>query len=421
MDEIKPEKTGVVNNNTLIVGVDIGKVMNTGYCRCPDGTEVKAFEFFNNGRGFNKFWGCINHLSNKHNVRDIVVGIESTGSYGEPFIHYMKRREVRLVQVNPMHTKRVKELCDNSPNKTDKKDPKVIADIIGLGHSLKVVVPEGVSAQLRRLTHARERHLKMRTNFFNQLESLMAVIFPEFLSVMKKIKTKSAYYLLKGYPTPIDIVGIGIDKLVDILKKSSRGRLGKECGNLLYNAAKESVGIKEGRESIVLEMNSLFKMIEICNCSIEEIEIKMRGYLQQIPYSKYILSIKGIGEITVAGLIGEVGDFRHFKTIGEIIKLAGLNLFEISSGRHKGERHISKRGRALMRKIMFFASINVIRKGGIMYEQYQGYLRNGMTKMKAVIAIARKLLGIISALVREHSYYIMDYRKENSSLVETVI
>ena len=52
-----------------------------------------------------------------------------------------------------MHTKRLKELQGNSPNKTDRKDPKVIADIITLGHALTVVIPEGPAAELRRLIH----------------------------------------------------------------------------------------------------------------------------------------------------------------------------------------------------------------------------------------------------------------------------
>ena len=71
------------------------------------------------------------------------------------------------------------------------------------------------------------------------------------------------------------------------------------------------------------------------------------------PYKNSILSLKGIGEITAAGLIGEVGDFAKFKTISEITKLAGLDLFEVSSGKHKGQQHISKRGRPLMRKLLF--------------------------------------------------------------------
>ncbi len=135
----------------------------------------------------------------------------------------------------------------------------------------------------------------------------------------------------------------------------------------------------------------------------------MSFHLKEIPYSNLLIAIKGIGEITVGGLIGEVGDFKNFNTIAEILKYAGLNLFEISSGIHNGQRHISKRGRPLMRKLLFFAAINVVRKGGIMHEQYQKYLEGGMLKMKALIAISRKILCIMFALVRDQSDYIENY------------
>jgi transposase len=45
-----------------------------------------------------------------------------------------------------MHTKKMKEVNDNSPLKTDDKDPRVIADIIRLGRALNIVVPEGDAA-----------------------------------------------------------------------------------------------------------------------------------------------------------------------------------------------------------------------------------------------------------------------------------
>ena len=114
--------------------------------------------------------------------------------------------------------------------------------------------------------------------------------------------------------------------------------------------------------------------------------------------------------MTVAGLIGEVGDFRAFRTISEITKLAGLDLFEISSGKHKGQRRISKRGRPLMRKLLFYASINVVKSKGILHEPYQQMLSGGKPKLKALIAIARKLLRIIFALARDNTLYVEDYR-----------
>jgi len=132
-------------------------------------------------------------------------------------------------------------------------------------------------------------------------------------------------------------------------------------------------------------------------------------YLQQIPYSQNILSIKGLGQVTAAGLIGEVADFNKFDTISEIMKLAGLYLYEISSGNRRGQRRISKRGRPLMRKLLFFAAINAVKSKGIMHEKYQQMLDRGMLKMKALIAISRKLLGLIFAIVRDNTKYVDNY------------
>ena len=100
--------------------------------------------------------------------------------------HFLLKRSVTMVQVNPLHTKRLKELQGNSPGKTDRKDPKVIADIIELGHALTVVIPEGAAAELRRLTQARERAIRRRTALFNQIQDLVFMVFPEFLQVMNK-------------------------------------------------------------------------------------------------------------------------------------------------------------------------------------------------------------------------------------------
>lgn len=418
MKEIKSKKIEIVNGQTLIVGVDIAKVKNFGYYRCPDGTEVKPFEFFNNGCGFNKFWDCISRAKRMKGLDEVVVGVESTGVYAEPLLHYLRKRGVRIVQVNPMHTKKLKELQGNSPSKTDYKDSKVIADIIELGHALTVVIPEGPSAELRRLTLSRERAIERRTGILNQLHDLVFIVFPELLDVMKGIKNKSSRYLLKCYPVPQDVMREDINKVVQLVKKISRGRIGMERIKALYGAAKESVGIKEGQGSIVFEIMECISVIEASDTFIAAIEMKMSNYLREIPYSRFILSLKGIGNVTASGLIGEVGDFGKFKTISELMKHAGLDLFEISSGKHKGRKRISKRGRSLLRKLLFFASINMVRTGGVMYEYYQRHLHRGTPKIKALIAVSRKLLGIIFALVRNNSVYVEDYQKMKYQLQE---
>jgi len=401
---------GIDYSKTLIATVDISKAKHSGYYRCPDGTDIKSFEFFNNSHGFAQFWERISWAMKKYNLESVVIGIESTGPYGEPLLHYFRSKPVKLVQVNPVHTKRLKELHGNSPNKTDQKDPKVIADIISLGHAMTVVVPEGSAAELRRLTQARERCIQRRTALYNQLQQLVFLLFPEFLQIMKNVKTKTTHYLMKHLLTPEKIVDYGLESLTLLIRKKSYGKISFERTKDLYSAAKESIGINHGQEGLVFEIQSILQMIETSNSFVADVEEKMAYHLKQIPYSQYILSIKGIGPSTVGGLIGEVGDFNQFGTISEVTKLAGLDLYEISSGKYKGKRRISKRGRPLLRKLLFNAAMNMVSRHGIMRETYQSYLERGMVKMKALIAIARKLLRIIFALVRNQREYIDSYQ-----------
>lgn len=410
--KIKPRKAGVVNQKVLIVTVDGGKDKHYGYYRCPDGTDCKAFEFWNNGRGFQEFWERISAATRTHGLEEITIGFESTGPYMEPLVQFLRSKQgVRLVQVNPMHTKRLKELSGNSPLKTDRKDPKVIADIIELGHALTVVIPEGPAAELRRLTQARERTIESRTRLFNQLQCLLALSFPEFLQVMGDVTSASAKHLLRHYPTAQDILALGEPALAVVLRKVSRGKLREDRARALFEAASESVGIRDGKSSMLLEIGMMLETIGDYDRFIERLEAEMDRHLEQIPYSRIILSLKGIGPVTTAGLIGEVGDFTKFRTISEVMKLAGLDLYEVSSGKHRGKLRISKRGRPLMRKLLYLAALSTVRKGGVMHEWYQRALARGMKKMKALVAVSRKLLCVIFALVRDHSAYVADYQK----------
>ena len=409
--KIKPGKNRAVNQKVLIATVDGGKDKHYGYYRCPNGTDCKPFEFWNNGRGFQEFGERIFSAARTHGL-EIVVGFESTGPYMEPLVQFLRsKKDVRLVQVNPMHTKRLKELSGNSPLKTDRKDPKVIADIIELGHALTVVIPEGPAAELRRLTQARERTITSRTRLLNQLQSLVVLSFPEFLQVMKDISTASALYLLRHHSMAEDIMALGEAALAALLRKVSRGKLREDRARALFLAANESVGVREGRRSMLLEINLMLDTIASYDRFIDRLEAEMERHLEQVPYSRVIFSLKGIGPVTAAGLVGEVGDFTKFRTISEVLKLAGLDLYEVSSGKHRGKLRISKRGRPLMRKLLYLAALSSIRKGGVMHEWYQRALARGMQKTKALVAVSRKLLGIIFALVRDHSVYAEHYQK----------
>jgi transposase len=409
MRGLRAKRVKTIKEGTLIATIDIGMASNTGYCATADGRDIKPFKFNNTREGFDKFWDMIVINKNRFACGEVVVGYESTGPYGEPLVHYLRSKPVKIVQVNPMHTKRMKEVNDNSPLKTDDKDPRVIADIIRLGHALTVVVPEGDAAYLRRLNNARERHIRERTALLNQLQQLVFLIFPEFKTVIKDIKIKTARYILRSYTTPQSMGVLNKETLGEEMRKKSMGKFGIKDAEALIVLAQGTVGIKEGIAGLVLDVKHILMQLETIDGFAAKIESKMEGTLSDISCSIKLLSIKGLGIVSVAGIIGEVGDFMKFGTQSEIMKLAGLDLYEISSGKRKGERRISKRGRSLLRKILYYAAIQTIRKNGIMCEYYINLTSRGMKRIMALVAIARKLLRIIYAIVRDDSEYKADY------------
>jgi transposase len=418
MRGIRGKRIKMVKEGTLIVTIDVGMTSNRGYCTTIDGRDLKPFKFDNTREGLDKLWSMVVVSRNRFNCTEVMVGYESTGPYAEPLVHYLMDKPVTIVQVNPMHTKRIKELNDNSPLKTDDKDPRVIADVLRLGHALSVVVPEGDAAYLRRLNNARERHVGERTALLNQLQQLVFLIFPEFKTVFKDVTVKTPRHILKRYTTPETIGGLTKDSLGEEIRKRSMGKFGVREAELLISLARDTIGIKEGVAGMVLDIHHILVQLEALQGFVDEVEAEMAKTLERIPSSARILSMHGLGIVTVAGLIGEVGDFSKFRTQSEIMKLAGLDLYEISSGKKKGHRRISKRGRSLLRKILYNAAISTIRKNGIMCTQYAKLIGRGMVRTSALIVIAKKLLRIIHAMMRDERDYMHHYESSKRVVIK---
>ena len=121
------------------------------------------------------------------------------------------------------------------------------------------------------------------------------------------------------------------------------------------------------------------------------------GCFSELPFSCYALCL-----ITVAGFLAEVGDVGRFDSLKQIQKLAGLELKENSSGKHKGQSSISKRGRKNLRKILFQAVLPLIRSNDEFREVYHYYTtrqRNPLKGKQAVVAVGCKLIRVFYAIL----------------------
>lgn len=135
---------------------------------------------------------------------------------------------------------------------------------------------------------------------------------------------------------------------------------------------------------------------------MESINKVLEETIRKVQYVEKLLAIKGVGMITIAGFIAEVGDIRRFKSPKQIQKYAGLELVENSSGKHKGKTRISKRGRRKLRKILYQVMIPLLARNKEFREIYDYYLtrvKNPLKRRQAMIAVSCKLIRVFYAVL----------------------
>ena len=395
----------LVNKHCFIVGVDVSKSQNTAYYTSNQVEIEGKIRFANYSQGFKKFLDHIRTKARQIGAEQIIVALEPTGSYSLPLIYFLDRQpDILMVGVNPVLIKRFRQLPDNSPEKSDDKDPILLTQIVGLRSVITVRAPKGHHHKLRQWVRARFQTVDDRTALLNQLHAVVALVFPELLMLFSTLKRQTVLALLQHYPTPADILRLGVEELAAFLHRHSRGQLGQKRAQALVEAAKESAGL-EDCEGYVAYIHSLVQRIQTLNQLIEEYEQQIDELLAELPLAQFLLSVPGVGPIVAATLLAEFDGFQNFRYTDQVMKFAGLNLCRRQSGKYVGEIKISKWGSAFVRRALFLAVTGMVAPGGLFYQQYQAYLRRGKQKKQALVALMRKLLRILFALARDRAYF----------------
>lgn len=399
------EKRTAVKGDVLVVGVDIGKRIHMAAGAFPDGGTIKKVRFSNDQRGFDLFLEKTEGWKRMAGCRSVIVGLESTGHYWENLAYWLDGHGVKLVQVNPHHVKKTKETLDNSPGKTDSKDAVLIADLVLQGKYLTLVLPRGVYAELRQLVGLRKRLVVDLSASRSLLHAAVDRVFPEFSTVFKDLAGKTARYILRHFPFPEEIVSMSFPELVTCLKRECYMGLREEKIRLLYEQAGRSVGVKEGLSGARMALHNALDKLEWQIEKLGELESRIKKLVAEVDEVRYMLSVHGIGLMTAATILSETCGMRSYNSAACVLKLAGLNLFEISSGQMQGACHISKRGRSHLRQALYFAALQQTMPGSALYSFYQRLVGRGVKKVKALIAVACKLVRLLFALVRDCRYY----------------
>lgn len=337
-----------------------------------------------------------------------MVGFEPTGHYWFNLGQFLSGKNIKFVMVNPLHVNKTKELDDNSPSKNDCKDPRVIANLVREGRYFFSYMPTGVFAELRNASNRRFVLTEELIRTKNRLQKWIAVYFPEYKGIYTHIDAKGGMLVLKTAPTPEEIIKLGVDGVIQIWKEAKLRGNGHKKAMLIVNAASQSIGLTEGLEEARMEIQDLIEDYELQMKRLEKVNSLIENLCKQIKYVDKLLEIKGIGIITVAGFIAEVGDITRFDNAKELQKLAGLELVADSSGKHNGKTRISKRGRKRLRYLLVQAAVSVIGKNDEfrqIHEYYTTRKNNPLKKMQSLIAVACKLIRVFYVILTKGRSY----------------
>lgn len=412
MNRTQNEKISQIKISTLVVGIDIGK--ETHYARAFDyrGIELaKLLIFSNTAEGFERLDRWMQDTCKQQGKTEVIAGFEPTGHYWFTLGDHLKHQGHKLAIVNPFHVKRTKELDDNSPTKNDRKDPKTIAMLVKDGRYREVYIPEDIYQELREAVAERERLQNRLTAINNRVIRWLDIRFPEFTNVFKKWTGKTALLTLQTFPTPAKILQIGEDKILATWRTKVKRSVGKKRAQALVKAASKSIGRTTGRVASEASLQNLLAEHELYHAQHERLEQLMQELLLQVPNAAKLLSIKGVGLITATTFVGETGDIHRFEHPRQIQKLAGFNLVENSSGKHKGKTTISHRGRKRLRHGLFMTMIAILGKNPEFRELHHRNLtreRNPLNKMQSIVALCGKLIRVFYAILRSG----VDYNPE---------
>jgi hypothetical protein len=256
-----------------------------------------------------------------------------------------------------------------------------------------------------------------------------------FKDVFSSIYSKAAIAILEEYLTPASIIKADRDKLTSIIRQSSRKSFewASEKYDLLLLKAKEFEPLSLSNATNTTMLGVYISMVKNLQENLDKIlktihQLIADDMSKDMPVMALTLellqSIPGIGLITAATIIAEVGDFGAFSNPKKLAAYFGIDPSVMQSGEFIGTRNkMSKRGSRLLRRVLFTAALSNIRtkRNGdacnpVLMDFYQRKSQNKPKKV-ALGAVMYKLVYIIFAVLRERKPFEVRTPEEHARML----
>lgn len=251
------------------------------------------------------------------------------------------------------------EISSANRVKTDKRDALKIAMQLSVNRLKGIYIPTLEEEDNREASRLREMLVKKRSKVANQL------------------KHKGLYYGLIGYQDTQKVSSKWINELL-------QNPLGPELRFCI--------------EAFAEEWHAL-------NTKIKEVDTRLKEQANRDKEREKIYrSAQGIGSTAARILSNELGDLSRFPSERDLFSYTGLTPSEYSSGEHRRQGHISRQGKPILRKILIQCGWVAIAYDENLAKIYQR-IANRSGGKRAIVAIARRLIGRLRACFRKNELY----------------
>ena len=383
------------------VGIDIGKRQHVAVALDGEGQQVgKAMRFANNRAGFEQLFDWLSQLGEV-----ALIGLEATGHYWLALYTALMEAGYELVVLNALQIHAYRK-SGIRKRKNDRYDAYWIADYIRISQQPQPSQPQPELLQLRELTRFRASVTDQIGDCKRKVITILDRVFPEYETLFSSIFIQTSRRLLAEALTPDEFADFDLTELAHLLAQSSRGHHGQDKAEEIQALARRSVGIGFLGNALRVQMHCLLQQLTLLETQRQQLDEEITALMHQLP--QHITSIPGVGPVTGAIILAEIGDVHRFATPEKLVAYAGIDPTVYQSGQFTAtQTRMSKRGSPYLRHALWQAAFMATRYDPQLQAFYQRKRAEGKAHGTAVGAVCRKLLHRIHIILKEQRPYVI--------------
>ena len=397
------------NRDYLLIGVDAGKQSSIAcFYNIEQEVLLRKYHINNSMEDFQRFTCKIEHTMEMNNFKNVIVGVEPTGNYHKPLCEYLKTKDYFVVYVSSVAAKNNRKTIDSGRwGKNDPRDAYNVVDLMKQGKILFYRNENTQSMDIRKYLHLRQRLMKTKSSLKTRIQNnIWACHFPEVCDIFYNTEDPDVLLLLEHCPSSVQIKNMDFQSFISIFPPLINNR-SKRYLRLAqtWQAAQTSIGFPIP-SSTILEAKMIARDIQRTQKDISDIDKILYKFCSVNDAYRRLLSLPGFGIFTTSvfkSIIGDINDFIHPK---QLLKLSGLDIETMTSGKFNGKEKISKKGNSLLRFAICHATNVAVSKNKIIRQVFQNKLEklgnSKQAKAKLKIKFAHKLLRAAFVILKNN-------------------